>query len=61
MEEVCKELDGVLLEVMSSLQELSQLRERYSVAVKEVKLYRNFQCLSSYSLFCVHIATALPV
>ena len=36
MEEVCKELDSVLLEVMSSLQELSQLRERYSAAVKEV-------------------------
>jgi hypothetical protein len=36
MEEVCKQLDSVLLEVMSSLQELSRLRERYSAAVKEV-------------------------
>lgn len=36
MEEVCQQLDSVLLEVMSSLQELSRLRERYSAAVKEV-------------------------
>ena len=36
MEEVCERLDEVLLEVMSTLRELSQLRERYSEAVKEV-------------------------
>lgn len=37
MEEVCERLDSIVLEVMSSLQELSQLRERYSAAVKEVR------------------------
>lgn len=45
MEEVCKQLDSVLLEVMSSLQELSRLRERYSAAVKEVGSY-------AYSVTC---------
>ena len=46
MEEVCKQLDSVLLEVMSSLQELSRLRERYSAAVKEVGRY-------AYGVTCV--------
>ena len=55
MEEICKELDSVLLDVMSSLQELSQLRERYNAAVKEVNtsldklityhLYRTVCCV----------------
>lgn len=36
MEEVCEQLDDVLVEVMTTLRELSQLRERYSEAVKEV-------------------------
>ena len=35
--EVCEELDKVLLEFMSTLQELSQLREQYAAAVKEVR------------------------
>lgn len=36
MEKLCEQLDIVLLEVMSTLQELSQLREQYSAAVREV-------------------------
>ena len=35
-EKVCEELDGVLLELMSSLQELSALRMRYAAAASEV-------------------------
>ena len=46
MEEVCKQLDSVLLEMMSSLQELSRLRERYSAAVKEVGSY-------AYGVTCI--------
>lgn len=36
MEEICKQLDNVLVEVMGALKELSQLRERYSEVVREV-------------------------
>jgi len=36
MEKVCEELDRVLLELMSSLEELSVLRKRYGAAVSEV-------------------------
>ena len=36
MEKLCERLDRVLLEVMRTLQELSQLREQYSAAVREV-------------------------
>ena len=35
-EKVCKELDQVLLELMSSLQELSTLRMKYAAAASEV-------------------------
>ena len=35
-EKVCEELDGVLLELMSSLQELSALRMSYASAASEV-------------------------
>ena len=35
-EKVCEELDRVLLEMMSSLQELSTLRIRYAAAASEV-------------------------
>ena len=35
-EKVCEELDRVLLELMSSLQELSALRMRYASAASEV-------------------------
>lgn len=36
MEKVCEEMDRVLLELMSSLEELSVLRKRYGAAVSEV-------------------------
>ena len=38
MEDVCERLDSVLLEVMSTLKELCQLREQYNAAVKEVSV-----------------------
>lgn len=65
MEEVCKQLDSVLLEVMSSLQELSRLRERYSAAVKEVNtVFRYLSCMymqHAVKLVVVHAVRVLCI
>jgi len=45
VQQVCEDLDRVLLELMASLQQLADRRKRYGAAVSEVSISWN-----SYSL-----------
>lgn len=62
MEEICKQLDSVLVEVMGALKELSQLRERYSEVVREVsslKILKVYLFISRKLYLSHHICKGL--
>ena len=51
MEQVCEELDRVLVELMGSLKQLADARKKYCAAVSEVGIYWN-NCFPSAKIIC---------